>query len=185
MHFIYEVYQALGHDPDRLVEFVSGLYLPAVAHANAQEYGWVPEAVESFCGLMSKLEDSAPEMKAELLISAALAATKFWRRLSANERVSLKTFAASIGPLRLLLAGKPGRPKVDYLGAYKLRREERLSWSRTAQRFYNASPQLQAEFSKATFAELAGEHKRKIIDRVRHGVGRVPESASPKPDKRT
>lgn len=183
LHFIHDVNQALGHDPDRLAEFLSGLYLPEVAHVDAEEYEWLPDAVESFCGLLSKVEDSPSEKRAELLISIARAATKFWGKLSAEGRISARTFLESLSPIKPLIAGKPGRPLVGYSRALELKRVKKFSWSQTAQRFYDGSSQLQAAFGKPRFVDLSFEEQHRVIENVRHGVSRI-EKAHGRADTR-
>lgn len=183
LHFIHDVNQVLGHDPDRLAEFFCDVYLPELAKANAAGYEWVPEAVESFFGLLSKVEDSPPEKKAELLISIARAATEFWRKLSAEGRISARMFLESLSPIKPLIAGKPGRPLVGYSRALELKRDKKFTWSQTAQRFYDGSPQLQAEFGKPRFVDLSFEEQHRVIENVRHGVSRI-EKAHERADTR-
>lgn len=170
LHFIYDLYWAIGREPARLVEFLSDWV--AIDSLDVDELGWVPQAVDSLCDLCSRWGDASAKQKEKLSRSIVVSVAEFARRLSEEGHVSMRALSASLAHVKPWLSGKPGRPRVDYSRAWKLKRESELSWSKVAQTIYDESPRLQAEFGKTRYVDLPLEHKVRLTSRLRIGVAR-------------
>jgi hypothetical protein len=170
LHAASEIYTLFDREPQLLAAILSRSY--ASAPMDIAKLDWVPEAANSICGMLVRLQDSPPEQKEQLFIAMAQAAQDFGRRLSEENHVSWKEFLKLLFPIKDLLTGSPGRPRLDSSSLWQLKRTEKMSWSKVTEKTYNNSPTLQNEFGKSTYAELSYENRHKVNQRVRGRVRR-------------
>ncbi len=175
-HFVYDFYCAFRDKPEQLIEVLSQWL--TTDPLDVRKLTWVPEAVNSICDLLMRLAKSSAEQKKELTVALTLSVADFGRRLSAEGNISWKMLLESLIPIKPLLSVRPGRPRVDYSLARKLKREEQRSWTKVAEDFYNQSSQLQSDFGQPTFGQLSYQHKHEVLARVRGGVRRAEKTQS-------
>src|SRR6266849_3556751 len=87
-HFTYDLYSAFRHEPKQLIEVLSQWL--ATAPLEVKNLPWVPEAANSICGMLTKLQESPAEQKEQLLLALVQTAADFGRRLTEEGHVSWK-----------------------------------------------------------------------------------------------